>query len=330
MTSEANPANDPYVCKVAPIEEPAVLTGHAMKYRYAKTGTPAMDLTAQLRQGYTSEGSQGTLIASATHTGISTTVTDGTISLTTTEADNIVYTSGRADNLYLRFLANQQAATTVTLNSATPLETTTNSTTYDVVTGYTYTNGNLYILLAYAHDAGGAANAGSVAGTSQTWTRISDDGSAVSGSQATFAYRFKPSSTLTNATTTWTADSSVQHEGFQSVMVEIGGAYNTTGTNGSGAIGGVDEKNPGSGTSLTLGITPASNSLVIGMVSHAADETSTATGGYSAITGGNQRGTNPNRGSIAIYDDTTPGGSPGASWTTSASCRGIGIEILHS
>lgn len=100
------PTSDVYVTKLTTLEDPLSSTGHVVRYRYRKeaTGGDQIDLTVQLRQGYTNEGSPGTLIASATHTDVSGAAwTAGSITLSGAEADSITdYTS-----LYLRFVGNK-------------------------------------------------------------------------------------------------------------------------------------------------------------------------------------------------------------------------------
>lgn len=99
------PTDDVYVTKLTNVEDPISSSNHIVRYRYRKeaTGGDQINLTVQLRQGYTNEGSPGTLIASASHTDISGSAwTAGTFTLSGAEADNITdYTS-----LYLRFLAD--------------------------------------------------------------------------------------------------------------------------------------------------------------------------------------------------------------------------------
>lgn len=99
------PTNDVYVTELTNLEDPVSSSGHIVRYRYAKSaaGGAQIDLTVQLRQGYTNEGAPGTLIAQWVHTNISETVTAAAQTLSGAEADSITdYTS-----LFLRFVANQ-------------------------------------------------------------------------------------------------------------------------------------------------------------------------------------------------------------------------------
>lgn len=99
------PTSDVYVTKLTTMEDPVSSTGHIVRFRYRKSAAAGaqIDLITQLRQGYTNEGSPGTLIASQTNNNISDVITAGTINLTGGEADSITdYT-----DLYLRFVANQ-------------------------------------------------------------------------------------------------------------------------------------------------------------------------------------------------------------------------------
>ena len=99
------PTNDVYVSKFTTLEDPVSSTGHVVRYRYGKSaaGGAQIDLTVQLRQGYTNEGSPGTLIKEWTHTNVSETLTTAAQTLSGAEADSITdYT-----DLYIRLVANQ-------------------------------------------------------------------------------------------------------------------------------------------------------------------------------------------------------------------------------
>lgn len=100
------PTNDVYVTKLTSADDPGVSTGHTVRVRRSKSAAAGaqIDLTIQLRQGYVSEGSLGTLIAAvATLTNISETWTDTAYTLSGAEADAITNYS----DLYLRFVGNQ-------------------------------------------------------------------------------------------------------------------------------------------------------------------------------------------------------------------------------
>lgn len=99
------PTNDVYVTKLGSLEDPQSSSGHVVRWRYQKDAAAGatIELTTQLRQGYTNEGSLGTLIASHTDSDVPATITAGSITLSGAEADSITdYTS-----LYLRWVANQ-------------------------------------------------------------------------------------------------------------------------------------------------------------------------------------------------------------------------------
>ena len=100
------PTSDVYVTKLTTVEDPLSSAGHTVRFRSAKSaaGGDAIDLTVQLRQGYVSEGTPGTLIATvATLTNIGETFATTTYNLSGAEADAI---TNYAD-LYLRFLGNK-------------------------------------------------------------------------------------------------------------------------------------------------------------------------------------------------------------------------------
>ncbi len=105
IQTQQAPTNDVYVTRFSPIENPAVSTGHIIRYRFAKdtSGGNQIDLTVELRQGYVSEVSLGTLIRSWTHANITEALITAQQVLSTAEADAIT----DYGNLYLRVVANQ-------------------------------------------------------------------------------------------------------------------------------------------------------------------------------------------------------------------------------
>ncbi len=105
VRSQLTPTTDVYVVKLSSVVDPLSSTGHILRYRYGKDASSGdqIDIVVQLRQGYTNEGSQGTLIASATHTNAAVFPTAGSITLSGAEADSITDYS----NLYVRVTANK-------------------------------------------------------------------------------------------------------------------------------------------------------------------------------------------------------------------------------
>lgn len=99
------PTTDAYVTKLTAVTDPLQSTGHIVRYRYGKdaSGGAQIDIVVQLRQGYTNEGSPGTLIASQTHTNVGVFPIAGTFTLSGAEADSITDYS----DLYIRITANQ-------------------------------------------------------------------------------------------------------------------------------------------------------------------------------------------------------------------------------
>jgi hypothetical protein len=98
------PTNAVYVAKLSFVTDPQVSTGHILRYHFRKNADAgdAQDLTVELRQGYVSEGTPGTLIKAVTHTAIAGTGwTAGSVTLSGAEADSIT----NYNELYLRVLA---------------------------------------------------------------------------------------------------------------------------------------------------------------------------------------------------------------------------------
>jgi hypothetical protein len=99
------PSNAIFVTKLSALEDPVSSSNHVVRYRYGKdaSGGAQINITVQLRQGYVSEGTPGTLIAAQTHTDAGAFPQAGSFTLTGGEADSI---TDYAD-LYLRFVASQ-------------------------------------------------------------------------------------------------------------------------------------------------------------------------------------------------------------------------------
>lgn len=106
VKSPLSPVNEVYVARLSDIVDPVSSTGHIMRMRTSvdQAAQESLDFTQQLRQGYISEVSQGTLIASQVRAGVtSTTWTTSTYTLSGAEADAITdYTA-----LFFRFLVNK-------------------------------------------------------------------------------------------------------------------------------------------------------------------------------------------------------------------------------
>jgi hypothetical protein len=105
IQSALAPTSDVYVTRFSDLEDPVSSSGHVVRYRIAKSaaGGAQIDATVQLRQGYVSEASLGTLIKEWTHTNVSETITTHAQTLAGAEADAITdYTS-----LFLRVVFNQ-------------------------------------------------------------------------------------------------------------------------------------------------------------------------------------------------------------------------------
>lgn len=97
-------ANSVYVAKLSTVTDPGTDAGHVFRYRIGKdqVGGNSVDFTVQVRQGYTNEGTMGTLVAEWTHSNV-TTLSTFSQSLTTTQAASITSYGG----LVGRFLVNQ-------------------------------------------------------------------------------------------------------------------------------------------------------------------------------------------------------------------------------
>jgi hypothetical protein len=89
IISPVDPSNKVYVTRLSDVTDPLSSVNHVVRYRYRKSGTSVLNLDVQLRQGYASEVSQGTLIASWSHADISTTAVTAGQALSAAEANAI-------------------------------------------------------------------------------------------------------------------------------------------------------------------------------------------------------------------------------------------------
>ena len=103
VQSEMSPAASPYVVGLGSATDPVSSTGHTVSWAHRNPESGTLNLTVQLRQGYTSEASQGTLVATWTTSGVPGTFTTVTQTLTAGEADSITNYAA----LSLRFVATQ-------------------------------------------------------------------------------------------------------------------------------------------------------------------------------------------------------------------------------
>lgn len=84
IQSESVPVNSIYIATLSNVGDPGSSDDHVVRYRYRKSdAVNVIDLIVRLKQG------ASTVIASKTHTGVSTTFVEGEFLLTGTEADNI-------------------------------------------------------------------------------------------------------------------------------------------------------------------------------------------------------------------------------------------------
>lgn len=106
IRSPTSPVSKVYTARLSDVTDPVSSSGHIMRMRTATdlAAQESIDFTQQLRQGYVSEASQGTLIASQSRNGVtSTTFTDSAYTLSAAEADAITdYTA-----LFFRFVVNK-------------------------------------------------------------------------------------------------------------------------------------------------------------------------------------------------------------------------------
>jgi hypothetical protein len=105
IVSEDAPAASVYVTKLTTVEDPVIDTGHVLRVRFQKdlAGGSQIDCDVELREGYVSEISLGTLIATRTFADVANGWTTEVIALT--EGEVVLITD--YTNLYLRIIADQ-------------------------------------------------------------------------------------------------------------------------------------------------------------------------------------------------------------------------------
>lgn len=105
VVSPAAPSSAVYVTKLASGTDPGTDDGMILYARMRKSpsGAAQINMTAELRQGYVSEGSQGTLICTISVSDINATATTYSHALSTAEGASITDFT----DLYMRFVSNQ-------------------------------------------------------------------------------------------------------------------------------------------------------------------------------------------------------------------------------
>lgn len=91
MSEDLSAAGDTtvFACGLSNVTDPETGSSHTIRVALRKQGTAQMDATVELRQGYTGEGAQGTLIATLTQSALTTSFAEYTYTLSTAEADAI-------------------------------------------------------------------------------------------------------------------------------------------------------------------------------------------------------------------------------------------------
>lgn len=105
IQSPSAPSSAVYVTKFSTLEDPASSSGHVFRNRYSKSaaGGAQINMTFQLREGYTNESTLGTLIVQRAFTDVSHTPTTDAYTLSAGEADAITDYSA----LYNRIITTQ-------------------------------------------------------------------------------------------------------------------------------------------------------------------------------------------------------------------------------
>jgi hypothetical protein len=201
--------------------------------------------------------------------------------------------------------------------------TTTGATSYATGTSFTPAANSLMICFVFASSTDTTeSQPTSVSGNGVTYTQLTPtyfQSAVTSGSVWVGIVGSSPTSDVVTASGWGTA-----RTGISMAVLEVTGA-DVSGT-AANAVQTLNTAGPTNNTTLTVtmsGPVTAGN-LCCGMFDHTANEVIAAGTGCTLGSTGNYA--SPNRGSGSVYD-TTVYTSPVATWTTSAGCRGFGIEI---
>lgn len=136
--------------------------------------------------------------------------------------------------ILLCFACKAQAQITITNSTAAYISTDFGTSV--ILSDRNYVAGRLY-LIAFQVSKDTPPDEPSIAGTSQTWTKIADISSRTTGSPTSriAVFRFLATSTFTENTTITVPTGGPLHTGRSTVELELTGMV-TTGTNGSDAI----------------------------------------------------------------------------------------------
>jgi hypothetical protein len=199
---------------------------------------------------------------------------------------------------------------------------TSNLSSYPLGTT-SFTAGHLYVAFIKLSETGGAVDeTPGVVGGGSVWTQI-DAGQASSGSMGLAAYRFSPTSDL-EAVSLSTALLSTRHEGITYSIVEVATGFDPLSPIAQYRAAG---SSAATSYSISLPSVPASDSLVLASLAHAANEGSTPNAGWLEVEGSDLAHLNPSQSGHVIFNDGVPSQTPGSSWSTSSRRRGIAIEI---
>lgn len=118
---------------------------------------------------------------------------------------------------------------------------------------HTFTGGRLYLLFLKMAEQGGLVETPVVSGGSTTWNVVADASDASIGC---VVYRYRPASTQTAvAMEAGTGGFANAHDGMAYAFVEVASGFDTSGTNGSGAIANSNTATTGEGTVTSLSLT---------------------------------------------------------------------------
>jgi len=182
IRTQLTPTLDVYVAQLGSLTDPVSSSGHTLRWRYGKdtAGGAAISLTVELREGYTNEGSQGTLIATAaTLTDIGAGWTAGSYTLSGAEADAITAYS----SLYTRLVADCPVVPSnpAIVNSATTSGSTATTTPVVNLPG-SLVAGNLLVVLIRN------ASAGAIGWPDASWVELFDASDDAADDQMALAY----------------------------------------------------------------------------------------------------------------------------------------------
>lgn len=214
------------------------------------------------------------------------------------------------------------------LSSGSSTENRTNPYTLGT---HTFTGGRLYLLFLKMAEQGGLVETPTVSGGSTTWTVVAD---ASDASMGCVVYRYRPATTQTAvAIEAGTGGFANAHDGMSYAFIEVASGFDTSGTNGSGAIANSNTATTGEGTVTSLSLTlqsQAGETLTLGGCAAQENFDQTVGSGFTVLankTANNTGHPNPDQVLMVQYDNVGVGTTVDFSSVNAVRRRLVGVML---